>query len=168
MSTDAVTPLRHRMIEDMNARKLSAGTQRGHIRSCKRFPAFLWPPERVSHKAEAPMTTEPAATEGSAAKHRRRLPARNPTVTRDGILAWHAKSSGRACMRWPRTTSCYLLIGDKPSLGQGVAIGNRFPHPLACRLRSRGNPGPFAYNHNVTVGLGVAPGPDRRHGTHFG
>jgi hypothetical protein len=28
MSTDAVTPLRHRMIEDMNARKLCAGTQR--------------------------------------------------------------------------------------------------------------------------------------------
>ena len=28
MSTGAVTPLRHRMIEDMNARKLSAGTQR--------------------------------------------------------------------------------------------------------------------------------------------
>ena len=41
MSTDAVTPLRHRMIEDMNARKLCAGTQRGHIRSCKRFAAFL-------------------------------------------------------------------------------------------------------------------------------
>jgi integrase/recombinase XerD len=41
MSTDAVTPLRHRMIEDMNARKLSAGTQRGHIHSCKRFSAFL-------------------------------------------------------------------------------------------------------------------------------
>jgi hypothetical protein len=28
MTTDAVTPLRHRMIEDMNARKLCAGTQR--------------------------------------------------------------------------------------------------------------------------------------------
>jgi hypothetical protein len=41
MSTDAVTPLRHRMIEDMNARKLSVGTQRGHIHSCKRFAAFL-------------------------------------------------------------------------------------------------------------------------------
>ena len=41
MSTDAVIPLRHRMIEDMNARKLSAGTQRGHIHSCKRFSAFL-------------------------------------------------------------------------------------------------------------------------------
>jgi site-specific recombinase XerD len=29
------------MIEDMNARKLCAGTQRGHIRGCKRFAAFL-------------------------------------------------------------------------------------------------------------------------------
>jgi site-specific recombinase XerD len=36
-----VTPLRRRMIEDMNARKLCAGTQRGHVRSCKRFAAFL-------------------------------------------------------------------------------------------------------------------------------
>src|SRR5207253_7517251 len=27
--------------EDMSARKLCAGTQRGHIRSCKRFAAFL-------------------------------------------------------------------------------------------------------------------------------
>jgi site-specific recombinase XerD len=29
------------MIEDMNARNLSEGTQRGHIRACKRFAAFL-------------------------------------------------------------------------------------------------------------------------------
>jgi integrase/recombinase XerD len=41
MSTEAITPLRQRMIEDMNARKLCAGTQRGHILSCKRFAAFL-------------------------------------------------------------------------------------------------------------------------------
>ena len=41
MTTNTVTPLRQRMIEDMNARKLCAGTQRGHIRSCKRFAAFL-------------------------------------------------------------------------------------------------------------------------------
>jgi hypothetical protein len=32
---------RQRMIEDMNARKLCAGTQRGHIRGCKWFAAFL-------------------------------------------------------------------------------------------------------------------------------
>src|SRR5258708_229196 len=41
MSTDSVNPLRQRMIEDMNGRKLCAGTQRGHIRGCKRFAAFL-------------------------------------------------------------------------------------------------------------------------------
>jgi integrase/recombinase XerD len=41
MSADSVSPLRRRMIEDMNARKLCAETQRGHIHSCKRFAAFL-------------------------------------------------------------------------------------------------------------------------------
>ena len=41
MGTAIVSPLRQRMIEDMNARKLCAATQRGHIRSCKRFAAFL-------------------------------------------------------------------------------------------------------------------------------
>src|SRR5215472_6980912 len=41
MTTEAITPLRQRMIEDMNARKLCAGTQRGHILACKRFAAFL-------------------------------------------------------------------------------------------------------------------------------
>jgi hypothetical protein len=41
MTTDTISPLRQRLIEDMNARKLCAGTQRGHISSCKRFAAFL-------------------------------------------------------------------------------------------------------------------------------
>jgi len=41
MNTPTVSPLRQRMIEDMNARKLGAGTQRGHIQSCKRFAALL-------------------------------------------------------------------------------------------------------------------------------
>src|SRR5436305_13377773 len=41
MRTEAITPLRQRMIEDMNARKLGAHTQRSHIYSCKRFAAFL-------------------------------------------------------------------------------------------------------------------------------
>ena len=39
--TTTITPLRVRMIEDMNARKLGSSTQRGHIHSCKRFAAFL-------------------------------------------------------------------------------------------------------------------------------
>ena len=41
MSTRQITPLRQRMIEDMEARRLSATTQRYHINSCKRFAAFL-------------------------------------------------------------------------------------------------------------------------------
>jgi hypothetical protein len=41
MRTDTVSPLRQRMIEDMNARKLGAHSQRSHINSCKRFAAFL-------------------------------------------------------------------------------------------------------------------------------
>jgi integrase/recombinase XerD len=41
MSAKTITPLRQRMIEDMNARKLGVHTQRGHVYSCKRFAAFL-------------------------------------------------------------------------------------------------------------------------------
>jgi integrase/recombinase XerD len=41
MNIDVVIPLHRRMIEDMTARKLGAGTQRLHIRSCERFAAFL-------------------------------------------------------------------------------------------------------------------------------
>jgi integrase/recombinase XerD len=41
MGTETISPLRQRMIEDMNARKLGKHTQRGHIHSCKRFAAFL-------------------------------------------------------------------------------------------------------------------------------
>ena len=41
MSTEVVSPLRQRMIEDMNARKLGAHSQRSHISSCRRLAAFL-------------------------------------------------------------------------------------------------------------------------------
>ena len=41
MGTDAISPLRQRMIEDMDARKLNPHTQKGHIRACKRFAGFL-------------------------------------------------------------------------------------------------------------------------------
>jgi integrase/recombinase XerD len=40
-TTDTISPLRQRMIEDMNSRKLGAHAQRSHIYSCKRFAAFL-------------------------------------------------------------------------------------------------------------------------------
>ncbi|MGZ8417177.1 MAG: phage integrase N-terminal SAM-like domain-containing protein, partial [Methyloceanibacter sp.] len=41
MGTDAISPLRQRMIDDMSARQLTTPTQKGHIRACKRFAAFL-------------------------------------------------------------------------------------------------------------------------------
>jgi len=41
MGTDAISPLRQRMIEDMSARQLSPPTQKSHIRACKRFAVFL-------------------------------------------------------------------------------------------------------------------------------
>lgn len=41
MDTDAISPLRQRMIEDMNARKLGRHSQSSHIHSCKRFAAYL-------------------------------------------------------------------------------------------------------------------------------
>ena len=41
MRTEVVSPLRQRMIEDMNARKLGEHSQRSHIYSCRRLAAFL-------------------------------------------------------------------------------------------------------------------------------
>ena len=36
-----ISPLQARMIEDMAARKLNPKTQKAHIRSCRRFAAWL-------------------------------------------------------------------------------------------------------------------------------
>jgi site-specific recombinase XerD len=41
MATQPITPLRQRMIEDMNARKRGRHCQRAHLSSCERFAAFL-------------------------------------------------------------------------------------------------------------------------------
>ena len=49
MTTEAITPLRQRMIEDMISRKLGAHSQRSHIYSCKRFAAFLKRSPGVRH-----------------------------------------------------------------------------------------------------------------------
>ena len=40
-ASTTISPLRQRMIEDMIARGLVAQTQKGHIRACKRFAAYL-------------------------------------------------------------------------------------------------------------------------------
>jgi integrase/recombinase XerD len=51
MTTEAITPLRQRMIEDMTSRKLGPPSQRSHIYSCKCFAAFLKrSPETATHE----------------------------------------------------------------------------------------------------------------------
>ena len=49
MSTDAVTPLRQRMIEDMNARKLGAHSQRSHISQLQAFRCISEAIARYGH-----------------------------------------------------------------------------------------------------------------------
>ncbi len=44
MTEERVTPLRQRMIEDMNIRGLAEKTQKAHIRNVKHFAAFLGRP----------------------------------------------------------------------------------------------------------------------------
>jgi integrase/recombinase XerD len=41
MTAPSMSPLRRRMIEDMNARRLGPHSQRSHVYSCERFAAFL-------------------------------------------------------------------------------------------------------------------------------
>ena len=36
-----ISPLHQRMLDDMKARQLAAGTQRGHVLSCRRFASYL-------------------------------------------------------------------------------------------------------------------------------
>ena len=40
-STQTLTPLRQRMLDDLRMRRLSEATQRGYIRAVKRLAAFL-------------------------------------------------------------------------------------------------------------------------------
>ena len=71
MSIDVVSPLRQRMIEDMAARKLGAGTQRLHISSCKRFAVFL-------QRAPETATVEDVAASSCTSPRPRRA---SPTAT---------------------------------------------------------------------------------------
>jgi hypothetical protein len=63
MTTEAITPLRQRMIEDMSSRKLCVHTQRSHIYSCKRFAA--WSARRVFHFCAERSAPGPQGLRGS-------------------------------------------------------------------------------------------------------
>ncbi len=42
MSTEAASPLRRRMIEDMTIRQFGEHTKRDYVRQVRQFAAFLW------------------------------------------------------------------------------------------------------------------------------
>ena len=69
MSTDTVSPLRQRMMDDMNARKLGAHSQRSHISSCKRFAAGHF--SRVASAETGPFRSCCLCADGAASGLRR-------------------------------------------------------------------------------------------------
>jgi hypothetical protein len=69
MSTDTVTPLRQRMIEDMNARKLSAGTQRGTFTAVS---GSLHPQAIARHGHDRGHPPVPAASNQGGREHLQR------------------------------------------------------------------------------------------------
>jgi integrase/recombinase XerD len=73
MSTDAVSPLRRRMIEDMNSRKLGAHTQRSHIYSCKRLAAFLKRPPETATREDLRLFQLHLAETGTSICNRNRI-----------------------------------------------------------------------------------------------
>jgi len=73
MSTDAVSPLRRRMIEDMNSRKLGAHTQRSHIYSCKRLAAFLRRPPETATREDLRLFQLHLAETGTSICNRNRI-----------------------------------------------------------------------------------------------
>ena len=78
--TTTMTPLRQRMIEDMNARKLVAGTQKGHLRGCERFAVFL------DGSPDAAVAEDVRRFQVHLAESGMSIPNRNRTMTGLGFL----------------------------------------------------------------------------------
>jgi hypothetical protein len=99
MNTDAVTPLRHRMIEDVDGRKLSAGTQRGHIRSLQAVCCI---------SQSLPRHGEECVEDGKVAHYQ---------VTRKVGLHWMTTiSTGKVHSVYGRSGA------DRPNLGTGERL----------------------------------------------
>ena len=74
MTTRSISPLRQRMIEDMTARGLHSGTQKGHLRGCMRFAAFLKrSPDTATPDDVRQFQLHLAKLEGVSVCHRNRI-----------------------------------------------------------------------------------------------
>jgi hypothetical protein len=102
MSTDAISPLRQRMIEDMSARKLNPHTQRSHISSCKRFAAYLKRSPGTATADEIRLFQLHLTETGTSICNRNRIMSRHAHVragSTEILLARHGKTGSQ---NWPR------------------------------------------------------------------
>ena len=113
MSVDIVSPLRQRMIEDMTARKLGAGTQRLHISSCKRFAAFLQRSPGAATVEDIRRFQLHLAETGTSIPNRNRIMTGlrflfRVTLRRLDLAAeiYHLREPQRDAGYWPLPTAC--------------------------------------------------------------
>jgi hypothetical protein len=98
-----MTPLRQRMLEDMQIRNLASSTQRAYVEHVARFarhfgqsPAVLGPKEIRAYQLYLTNDQHLApATIGSAVAARRRLTRREGTETRPGAAGSGPDTGGR-------------------------------------------------------------------------
>jgi hypothetical protein len=112
MTTEAITPLRQRMTEDMDARKLCAGTQRGHICSCKRFAAFL---KRSPDTATTEDIRVPIAPGQDRCEHLQPQPHHDGVAV---LVPGDAAATG-ACRRDPKSGKPRLIEARSPRQATG-------------------------------------------------
>jgi len=126
MSTDTVGSLRQRMIEDMNARKLCSGTQRGHIRSCNQFAAFLKrSPEHGDIGGYPPV---PAAPCRKRSEHLQSQPHHDRAAV---FVSRDAAAVGPCCRDLPHPRAAEDSPGDEP--GRDETTSGRRPQPQGPR-----------------------------------
>ena len=92
MTTCSISPLRQRMIEDMSARKLSTGTQKGHLRACRRFAAFQKgvnpvPPNDIGHHSGRPALRRPSISNSKYSGYLNRVSFPYRVTVRPGTSA---------------------------------------------------------------------------------
>jgi hypothetical protein len=95
-STDDISPLRQRTIEDMSARKLNPYTQRSHIGSCKRFAAYLKRSPDTATADEIPLFQLQLTETGTSICNRNRVMTGTSRFNATTIGCWPGESSSSA------------------------------------------------------------------------
>jgi hypothetical protein len=102
MTNRTISPLRQRMVEDMNARQLGPHSQRSHIYSCERFASFLKRSPDNERRlgspfcAAFPLSPAPSLTQPNHASLTQQDHARFDTAVRSSKIRW-VKRSQKGC-----------------------------------------------------------------------